>query len=344
MIGSRRRSARQSGFSVTELLVAITVSLILLAGVIQLLVSNKQAYRLQENTSVLNENARFAVQRLSQLLRMGSHWGGASRDAIRPHSDVSGHSDTCTKHLATSTNDTNTVLGIEGVNGAATSPFTDCVSNADYVANSDIILVRYSNPNDCVDSGDLGNAQNEGRLWVRSAVAFNAVVFEGEDLSDVTGANPALQDITDPPGVSNCAHGAYVLYLRPCQRLGTGDVCDASLDSTPTLVLLRLDGTTPEPEELVAGVEQMQVVYGEDFDNDGAADRYVAANSVSDWSFVVSLRVNLLIRNLERDVAYNGPASVNMLDGFTYSIPTDERRYRRKQYTVVIQVRNMSRG
>ncbi len=331
MMDARWTRARQKGFSVTELLVAITVSLVLLAGVIQLLVSNKQAYRLQENTSVLNENARFAVQRLSQLLRMGSHWGGASRDAIRPHSDVSGHSNTCTKHLATSTNNTNTVLGIEGVNGAATSPFTDCVSNADYVANSDIILVRYSNPNDCVDSGDLGNAQNEGRLWVRSAVAFNAVVFEGEDLSDVNSANPALKHTTDPPGVSNCAHGAYALYV-------------ASLNSTPTLVLMRLDGTTPKPEELVAGVEQMQVVYGEDFDNDGAADRYVAANSVSDWSFVVSLRVNLLIRNLGRDVAYNGPASVNMLDGFTYSIPTDERRYRRKQYTVVIQVRNMSRG
>lgn len=344
MTETRRISDRQRGFSITELMVAITVSLILLTGVIQLLVSNKHAYRIQENTSVLNENARFAHQRLSQIIRMGGHWGGSFKNAITPHTDVAGHSDACTKHVATSTSDTGTVRGIEGINGGSTSPFTDCVSDANHVANSDMILVRYSDPNECIASSGLGSGGNEDdRLWIRSAVGFSAVAFEGKDLDDVASNNPVLADQSDPPGITNCAYRAYALYVRPCQVLGTGNVCDATVDSTPTLMLLRLDGTTPAHDELIAGVEQMQVVYGEDFNEDGTAERYVAADSVSDWNNVVSLRANLLIRNLEKDFAYDSPNSISMLDNFTYSVPAADRHYRRKQYTAVIQVRNMSR-
>lgn len=50
----------QQGFSLVELMVALTISLILLAGILQILLGNKQSFKVQQATAELQENARLA--------------------------------------------------------------------------------------------------------------------------------------------------------------------------------------------------------------------------------------------------------------------------------------------
>ena len=64
------------GFSIVEMMVAVTLSLIMFAVIIELFVSNKQGYKLQEGASVLNENARFAMNEIQRAMRMADHWAG----------------------------------------------------------------------------------------------------------------------------------------------------------------------------------------------------------------------------------------------------------------------------
>lgn len=59
----------QRGLTLVELMVAMAVSLLLLAGVIQIFLSSKQSYRLQEGFSRLQENGRFAVDVLTLNVR-----------------------------------------------------------------------------------------------------------------------------------------------------------------------------------------------------------------------------------------------------------------------------------
>jgi len=61
---------RQHGLTLVELMIAMVLGLVLVAGAIQLLVSNKQSYRLQDSLSRLQENGRFAIQLLSDDIRM----------------------------------------------------------------------------------------------------------------------------------------------------------------------------------------------------------------------------------------------------------------------------------
>ena len=61
----------------------------------------------------------------------------------------------------------------------------------------------------------------------------------------------------------------------------------------PTLMRDLGEGAQP----IVPGVENMQVVYGEDLDNDNQADRYVDADDVNDWEAVISARISLLMRS-----------------------------------------------
>lgn len=60
----------QRGFTLVEILVSLVIGLFLTAGLIQLLLGNRQTYRVLDNLSELQENGRFAVDMLSRHIRM----------------------------------------------------------------------------------------------------------------------------------------------------------------------------------------------------------------------------------------------------------------------------------
>ncbi len=51
---------RQTGFSIVEIMIAMTIGLFVVAGLAKIFSSNKESYRVQEAQSVLQENARMA--------------------------------------------------------------------------------------------------------------------------------------------------------------------------------------------------------------------------------------------------------------------------------------------
>lgn len=63
----------QKGLSLIELMIAMTLSLIVAAAMIALFISSRQSYRVNENMSRLQENARFAVAFISRDLRMADY-------------------------------------------------------------------------------------------------------------------------------------------------------------------------------------------------------------------------------------------------------------------------------
>ncbi|HFD11933.1 MAG TPA: prepilin-type N-terminal cleavage/methylation domain-containing protein [Crenotrichaceae bacterium] len=67
------RQNQQSGFSLVELMIAMLVGLVLVGAVIQVFVSNKRSYVTADDTSVLNDNARYALSVLSRQLRLSGH-------------------------------------------------------------------------------------------------------------------------------------------------------------------------------------------------------------------------------------------------------------------------------
>lgn len=61
-----------------------------------------------------------------------------------------------------------------------------------------------------------------------------------------------------------------------------------------------------ENVELIEGVENLQLVYGEDTDDDGIANIYRTANDVTDFAEVVSIRAGLLLRSVEQTEDVDG--------------------------------------
>ncbi len=353
-IRSAKTRRKESGITLIEMMVAITVGLILLAGIVQLFVSNKTAFRIQEGANILNENARYALNQIQYHLRTADYWGGVEADAVSVDGNVG---------LTTQCNGTPlvTAIGIQGFDGSSAGSPLDCIPNADYVADTDVVMLRYA------DADRIGSAAtvaaSGAALWVRTAIGRRAVILDGADINTVITNNGDLADQAAPLGfaITNHRYRAVAYFIRPCasQDRGTAGVCDAQDDDIPTLARLVLDENGQlVQEDVVAGVEQMQIAYGIDNNGDLTADLYENADAVTAnnrWDRVVATRLSLLIRNLERDNAIpittanttyrlmNGANGANGA-GIEYTVPGDLRDYRRKLFNVAVQIRNNVRA
>ena len=116
--------------------------------------------------------------------------------------------------------------------------------------------------------------------------------------------------------VDTGAHGAPTLYRRELGATGG----DASVDD----------------EELVQGVENIQILYGLDVSGDGFANRYIDADDVPsvDWDDVVTVRVHILFRSFAE--VTQSPQTFRFV-GTDYT-PAD--RFLRQEFISTIELRN----
>lgn len=257
-----RRRPAAAGFTMVELLVAMTLGLLLTIVIGQVFLTSKESYRTTEDLSRLQENARFAVSALTRIVRMAafSTDPNAIKSAVFP--------------LATAP-------ALAGVNGAGTA--------------ADEITVRYQG----------------------------------------SGAPAADDTILDCHG--NAVKGGDLAVGRYYLAAGADGASALFCDNTGTVLPV---GTPTGPVELASGVENMQVLYGEDAKPtpDGTANRYVDP-SAAGFSFdrVVSLRFALLVRSTNEVAASTDTRTYNLLG--TVFDPVNDRRLRRV-FTATITLRN----
>lgn len=97
------------------------------------------------------------------------------------------------------------------------------------------------------------------------------------------------------------------------------------------------DGTTwPAANELIADVDNMQILYGVDTDNDGAANAYVRITDVADIDTIVAVRVWLLMRSSTAS-NINIASATYSLAGVNY---TYNDRFVRRVFSTTINLRN----
>ncbi len=80
--GSLPGQRRSAGFSLIELLIAVILGLLVVAGLINLFVANRKSYQVQSGNNFLQEDLRIASDRIGWSLRMADFWGGNSAASV----------------------------------------------------------------------------------------------------------------------------------------------------------------------------------------------------------------------------------------------------------------------
>lgn len=353
-----------SGFSLIELMVALGISLFLIAGIGYVYTGSKQTYRVQDQLSRLQENGRLALEYLARDVRMAGYWGcgtaglNADTQFIPPTPP-----DKCTtpKDLLTNTLNNPTSNGfnfgryIEGFNDV-TSTFS---TYPNVKVGTDVIVVRGANPLGIkVTKHSGGNPPGSSDIQVSDASLISdgdvlfvtdcslAAVFQATNVNqnknvvhnkgNINGISPGnstndlCKDYTGGEVLKAFSHGYYI---------GTLDASNqATSTGRPALFRADLNAT---PVELVPGVENMQINYGIDNNNDYFVDTYMAADQVNTanlWGQVRSVRIDLLLVSTEDTITSSNIKYTFPTTASSSTVAPDRRLY--YVMTTTIGIRN----
>lgn len=292
------------GFSLVELMVAMALSMVLLLGVVSIYTNSKQTYNTQEGLSRLQENARFAMGRISREIAAAGFLG-----CLEASRAVNG--DPVVRNTLTNQADVNNlavpVFGTNNNGALGSDIITVSRANGATAVPVDSPMVN-STGSLTLDSGHPAYADIAQYDTVVVADCSRAVAFM---VTNAPGNNGVLQHATGVPhpttGQTNATTDFEWEFGSPNNSLASlmvvsgntyaiGDSArGACAAATPGYCALLENGA-----ELIEGVQDLQVVYGEDTNGDTEVDVYRAANAVADWSQVVSARLTLTINEVER--------------------------------------------
>lgn len=330
----------QRGFSLIELMVAMTLSLILLAGALSILYSSKVTFSENDRLARLQEAGRTVVELILRDAR-ATGFRGCGRPL-----DASYFSNALADSNLLAWNMGQSVYGFDGI-GANWTPALDA-SIVDASPDSDVIVLRTTRegtPSFQLDTPVLN--ETDPLQIIRGA---NVTVPAGTTMviNDCRGTSAFAVSAFIPVDSTHATiqHVAGAAPGNASNGLSRGFTQDARVSFIDTVVYYVRDGGNgpalwrkignADPQPLIPGVENIQIKYGVDTDADLRADRYDTANQVdaaNNWNNVISLTIAVLLRsedetNLEKDAH-----TYNLLDHVVD--PPDDRRQRALFITTV---------
>lgn len=357
------KSKKHVGIGMVELLVALALSAIVSIVVIQLFIQNKVSYVAHENKTRLQENGRYAIQLLTNAVRSADFWGCIPSFQNNPAPNIDDVAINVTGLPAI----TSGIFGIEGgagsVAGYTSLPDTLSISGiqggrsfqlnqATLTAEDDLEIAILDATSTGIDENGIVVISDCTRADVFQAtndVDASITGPSGTQLATIEHAATAAPSTPPSPYSNNSTALTYTygtlatvytnVATNTTYTIGTDDPDGAGGDA-PVPALIRTVGGNAQA--IVPGVENLQVVYGEDTDGDNEANRYVTANNVGTWESVVSVRISILVRSPE---AKNDVATGYTMDGEVVlgsAIPQDANGdfHNRRVYTTTVSLRN----
>jgi type IV pilus assembly protein PilW len=304
----RNKFQRQAGIGLVEIMISLVLGLMVTGAIVQIYLTTKRQNDMQTSLTGRQESARYAAQIIQRDAQMAGFRG-------------------CLRDLGTVTNTLNSantflynfgqhVIGFDNAGGVPAS-ITGVVANTDVltlrtVDDATITLTAdmASNAANPVTTAGLAPAPLANGDIALVADCSGATVFQVNAYNAGTGA---IEHVTaGTPGNATLNLGRRYAAGAQVFRMRTTTYFIRQSDNGTGPALWRRVGLQA-PQELAEGIENMQVLYGEDTDGDQSPDFYRTAAAVTDWNQVVALQVALLAAGTQDRVADADTRTFNLL-------------------------------
>ncbi len=221
------RPRAQAGLTLIELMVAMVLGLVLMGVAMNVFLSTRETHRLVNNLARVQENGRFALEQVSQIVRMTGYQGDtAAQWVLGPLTQAtSGVNRLAGTDNATNGSDTITVA----FRGSADTFIKDC--HGINVAVADTVVNQYAlSANNELTCGVSRNGGAVQTLVVVDGVEAMHVMYGVDSNND----DAADQYVTSP----NVADMEDVVSVRVALLLMTQDASLAGQNDTRTYTLL----------------------------------------------------------------------------------------------------------
>ena len=362
MMNSTRMSATL-GFTLLELLLVLALSSVLTTAVVRIFIGNRQNVQLSESYARIQESSRYALDYLARDFRMAGYLGcvnstvGAKitdllsptdadyKPAIhafdKPIRAIDNYNPANSVHVNAFNSITNTTIKpVAGTDvfESSSAVSTDLISTNVQASNTNnFSLGGPANQIDVLQTGLILMLTDCNTAHIFSVSNVVKPTTTTATVTHATAVNPGINNTTAFVGVNYPAGSQVLVMNTTLYYIGPSTVVPAKAGQPQVNSLYRvstLNGGVPE--ELVPYVQDMQLLYSVDTNNDGAPDVYKTAAQIEtdgdDYlASVYSVDISLIVSG---NVDVNAPA----LAGF----PDDGLL--RKRYTRLVNIRNAGLG
>ncbi|SEB14199.1 PilW family protein [Variovorax sp. YR216] len=353
----RSRPPRYSGgFTLVELMVAMTLGLFLMIGLISLIVTTVTSRSELDKASRKIENGRYAIELLTNDIELAGFIGQTAGSSYNFALPV-----TCPLTMA---NLGYTAVARPGIStiplqlyNVSTTP--TCISNV--MANTAMLIVTRVSTT-AVTPANVAAAETYLQVSTCATDTQPFVIASGASASSF---NLMTKDCVSSKLAPVRKVVQHLYFVSTCNVCGT--------DTTPTLKMAEYVNGAITVTPLVEGIENLQLDYGVDLDGNGSPDCYTsnpanppideatkqpvaevaaavcsttAATPVYDWSVpstnwgnVMSVRVHVLARNTESSPGWKDTRTYNMGLAFPTLGPFKDQ-IKRHVYSTVVRLNN----
>jgi type IV pilus assembly protein PilW len=361
-------TTRQKGLSLVELMVALVIGSILIAGAVYVYSQSRSTQRVSDTVARLQENGRYVLSIMEPDIQLAGYYGfsnspgdiqfisGGSKAApvaaakLKPGgTDVESVANDCDVNFAV-----NVLTTVDGRDKVAEFPYAcdeRVAAAGDVRVDTDMLTIRRSSgpPLDGVGGPAVNNRL---QLLVSRLSPDSMYLFKDGDLPDTPALQANLVQVRDL-----VVRSYYVSNDSLPDPEGTTAGYVAGIPSLRVISLT--DGPSYDDQELMRGVEDLQLQFGYDtgsydgnadidpgFDEDGngipdapngIATRYVDPGAVPFGFQVVAVRVFILMR---ADQPEQGFVDTNSYVLGSKTIPAPGDGFRRVLLSRTIQLRN----
>ncbi len=299
----------QHGFSLVELMISMAIGLFLMAGVFTVYINTRDSQQMVADEVGMLDEARFALEVMSYDLRHAGGFGRINEPELVDYSLANGLIANDCGANASGVDWTldaySLVYAYDEGTGDGVKNIATCATN---YLRGDTLEVRYA-------LGTPVVALQSNKLYLNSDV-HGATYFIGNTPPDVTKQN--FEAVANAYYISSDSYAAG--------------------DGIPSLRRVSLQpGPVISDQMILSGVEDLQVMYGLDMDDDGSVDTYSDPAPAIVWDSIRSVQIWLVVRSTDLQPDLDTTASYTMA-GQVFNYPNDG--YRRVMLSTLVSLRN----
>lgn len=317
----------QRGFTLIEMMIAVTLGLVILASLTTFFVQTSANRAEMERGGRQIENGRFAIEALREDVTLAGFYGDIAQGGA-----TWTQPDACQTALASlgwNAAPLQMPLPIFGYADGTGAPA--CITSA--AAGSDVLVVRRFN----TEFTPLDQASGPQHYVQVSHCRTDSTSLPIVVASGSAPGSFILREVSCGGPARLWRYREHVYYIRTYSATPG--------DGIPTLVRLELDAGAMKEVPLVEGIQAMRVEYGIDNDNNGSPDLWSRCDTVTpctlaQWSSVTATRLILLSSNIETSPGYSDAKTYDL--GMAGSLGPFNDGFKRHVYSAVVNAMNRS--
>ncbi len=317
-----------AGFSLIELMIAMTLGLLLLGAVVTLFSQTRVSFSQNERIARLQEDGRFALETVARELSMAGFLG----DLLAPSAveleattliatDCGPNGISYNNWLLRQFDPDNgahiSLVQTDNASGAIANGAHTCLNASEIKDGSDVVAIKHLR-------GGPATARDIGKTYLRTNGTVGMIYQE---------PMPASPSVDIPAPFEDWEYAPAIYYVR--------NFAQVAGDNTPTLCRKIMDASMAgglASDCLAEGVEDMQIEYGLDINGNGSVDRFTDAPIPSEYGSIISAKISLLVRSVEATPGFVNDKTYQLGNSAAYT-PNDA--FYRRVFTTSVIIRNL---